>query len=196
MRILAVSDLHLDAAAADALLSAAPAADLILAAGDFADNHRGLARYMDRLAPLADRMICVPGNNETESALRDATAATVLHGQTTRAHGLAIAGLGGGVPPLPPQPWGSWDLSEDQARTALDPIDGADILITHSPPAGLGDNHASLGRIGSTAIKDALLRLAPRLAVFGHVHDCWGETGTLGTTHWRNLGPQPVWFTL
>lgn len=153
MKILAVSDLHCDTAAADALVSAAGAADLVIAAGDFANAHQGLDAYMARLSPIADRMICVPGNNETEAALRKATNATVLHGETCEWNGLRIAGLGGGIPPLPSLPWKSWDLAEAEAQARLDRIDGADILITHSPPIGLGDNHTTLGHIGSTAIK-------------------------------------------
>ena len=196
MRVLAVSDLHLDEAAAEALVSAAGAADLVLAAGDFANAHRGLDAFMARLAPISDRMICVPGNNETLDALRGATEATVLHGEAIDWQGLRIAGLGGGIPPLPPMPWESWGLTETEARTALDTIDRADILITHSPPLGLGDNHERHGHIGSEAIKDALLRLKPRLAVWGHIHDCWGESGTLGATEWCNLGPVARWFTL
>lgn len=196
MRVLAVSDLHLDAAAAEALLSAAGAADLVICAGDLANQHEGLVDYAARLAPIAGRTLMVPGNNETLDALRAATQATVLHGEAVERGGLTIAGIGGGIPPLPPMPWSSWDLTEAQARRHLDGIGRADILVCHSPPAGLGDNHASLGHIGSVALKEAVIRLAPRLCLFGHVHDCWGEGGTLGPTEWRNLGPRPVWFTL
>lgn len=196
MRILAVSDLHLDLRAAEDLLSAAGAADLVICAGDFANQHDGLEEYVARLEPLADRTIMVPGNNESLEALRAATSATVLHGDSVERGGLAVAGIGGGIPPLPPMPWQSWDLEEAAARALLDPIGRADILVCHSPPAGLGDDHASLGHIGSVALKEAMIRLAPRLCLFGHVHDCWGASGTLGRTEWRNLGPEPVWFRL
>ncbi|SHI85730.1 Predicted phosphoesterase [Palleronia salina] len=196
MRIVAVSDLHLDAARAEALVAASQGADLVIGAGDFAQNHDGLDAYMARLAPLADRMIVVPGNNETLEALRGATDALVLHGGWVDWNGVIVAGLGGGVPPIPPQPWGSWDLDEAAAGDLLDAIPVADVLVTHSPPYGMGDDHAREGRIGSTAIKSAILRLKPALSLFGHVHDCWGESGTLGPTRWRNLGPDPVWFDL
>lgn len=196
MRILAVSDMHLDDASAEALLAAAPAADLVLGAGDFATQHRGLDTYMARLAPIASKAVYVPGNNESLAALRDATDATVLHADVITREGVTIAGLGGGIPPLPPLPWHSWDLTEEAAAEALSTIASADILLLHSPPAGLGDNHSSLGHIGSVALKAALLRIAPRLCLFGHVHDCWGQSGRLGPTAWRNVGPRPVWLTL
>ncbi len=196
MRLLAVSDLHLDAGAAEALLSVAGAADLVVVAGDLATQHEGLAEYAARLEPVAAKTIMVPGNNESLDALRAATSATVLHGQGAESAGLTVAGLGGGVPPLPPSAWESWDLTEEEAATLLAPLDRADLLVCHSPPAGLGDNHAQLGHIGSAALKAAMLRLAPRLCVFGHVHDCWGASGAIGGTEWRNLGPNPVWFEL
>ncbi len=196
MRILAVSDMHLDPRAAEDLLAAAPAADLVICAGDLANQHEGLRDYAARLEPIAAKTVMVPGNNESLEALRAATTATVLHGETVERGGLTIAGIGGGIPPLPPMPWQSWDLTEDAARALLDGIPAADILVCHSPPAGLGDNHASLGHIGSTALREAMVRLAPRLCVFGHIHDCWGEGGRLGLTRWRNLGPAPVWFDI
>ncbi|MBJ3761372.1 metallophosphoesterase family protein [Maribius pontilimi] len=196
MRIVAVSDLHLDAEAADAVVAASEGADLVLGAGDFAQGHRELETYMQRLAPIADKMIVVPGNNETLETLSLATEATVLHGTWVYWQGLIVAGLGGGVPPIPKQPWGSWDLSEDAAGALLDMIPAADVLISHSPPYGMGDDHGAEGRIGSRAVKAAILHLKPRLCVFGHVHDCWGESGRLGPTRWCNLGPAPVWFDL
>ncbi len=196
MKILAISDLHLDAHAAEALVAAAGPADLVIGAGDFADKRQGLEAFMARLAPIADRMIVVPGNNESLDELRAATGATVLHGDRVTWQGRVVAGIGAGIPPKPGGDWPSWDLDEAAARDLLDGIPEADILISHSPPAGLGDNHSSEGRIGSHSVKSALMRLAPKLCVFGHVHDCWGDAGRLGPTEWRNLGPRPVWFEI
>ena len=133
MKILAVSDLHLDPQAAEDLLAAAPAADLVICAGDLANQHEGLPDYAARLEPIAQKTVMVPGNNESLEALRAATTGTVLHGETIRRGSLTIAGIGGGIPPLPPMPWHSWDLTEEAARTLLDGIENADILVSHSP---------------------------------------------------------------
>jgi Icc-related predicted phosphoesterase len=48
--------------------------------------------------------------------------------------------------------------------------------------------------VGSVAIRAAIERLQPQLAVCGHVHDSWGQTGTIGRTHVVNLGPTVNWF--
>lgn len=66
--------------------------------------------------------------------------------------------------------------------------------MTHSPPRGLGDRTSAGVSIGSTAIRAAIERIAPQLAVFGHVHDSWGKTGQIGTTRCVNLGPKVNWF--
>ncbi|WP_116085121.1 metallophosphoesterase [Tropicimonas sp. IMCC34011] len=196
MRILAFSDVHRDLEACAGLIRAAEEADLVLGAGDFATSHEGLTEVMDALAPLAAKAVFVPGNNESLSALRDATTATVLHGETCTKSGVTIAGLGGGIPPLPPLPWGSWDLTEEEAETALAGIGSADILVLHSPPKGVADVVDGKGSVGSVALRDAIERIQPRLVVCGHIHDCWGRSGSIGTTSVNNLGPAPTWFEL
>ncbi|WOI55478.1 metallophosphoesterase [Palleronia sp. LCG004] len=196
MRLLAFSDLHLDFDAADRLVALSAPADLVIGAGDFADDRRGLQGIMDRLAPIAAKLLVVPGNNESIDELRGATNALVLHGNSTTRDGFVIAGIGGGVPPVPSSTGRSWDLGEAEAASLLDRIERADILVSHSPPFGLGDAHSQEGHVGSHAVKSALLRLSPSLCIFGHVHDCWGSHGRIGSTEWRNLGPDPVWFEL
>ncbi|RYG90430.1 serine/threonine protein phosphatase [Loktanella sp. IMCC34160] len=194
MRILAVSDLHLDAQHRQTLLNHAREADLVIVAGDLGQRRQGLAEYLGPMEGIAAKTIVVPGNNETEAELRAAIPATVLHGQTTVSNGMCVAGLGGAVPPLPPLPWGSFDLTEDEAAEQLRRAGPADILVSHSPPKGCGDWHSRRGNIGSEAILDYARRVQPKLILCGHVHDSWGWRGTIGTTRVANLGPVPVWF--
>ena len=74
--------------------------------------------------------------------------------------------------------------------------DGADVLVLHSPPRGVGDVSSRGHSLGSTAILEAIRRIAPKLAVCGHIHDSWGERGTIGPTEVVNLGPTPNWFEI
>ncbi|NDU99511.1 metallophosphoesterase family protein [Pseudoroseicyclus tamaricis] len=196
MKILAASDLHCDHDAARAIVDAAPAADLVLLAGDFANAHEGLAEIMAILAPLGEKAILVPGNNESLEALRAATDLTVLHGQEIERAGLIVVGLGGGIPPLPDADFASWDIEEAEAERLLAPYDTCDVLLTHSPPKGVGDRHSRAGSIGSEALREAAERMQPGLMAFGHVHDCWGAEGTIGTSLCRNLGPGLYWADL
>ncbi len=194
MRIVAASDLHLDEQHRTTFLRAAEEADLCLLAGDYAQRREGLAEYVAAFDGLAGKALIIAGNNETVEELRAASALPVLHGNSVTFGGLTISGLGGATPPLPQLPWGSFDLTEEQAADQLAQIPAADVLITHSPPRGLGDWHHQVGEIGSTSVRDAIERLQPQLALCGHVHDSWGARGHIGRTLVANLGPVPVVF--
>lgn len=196
MKIVAASDLHLHPDARAALLRQAEAADLVLIAGDFANQHKGLADYMAPLEAIAGKALCVAGNNETVAALREATTIPVLHGNAIETLGLTVAGLGMAVPPLPPLPWNSADLTEEEAAELLAQIETADILLCHSPPHASVGWHGALGDLGSTAIRAAIERLQPRLFLCGHVHDSWGARDRIGITPVANLGPVPVHFEI
>ena len=196
MKILAFSDIHCDLAAAEALVAAARDADLVIGAGDFAQRHEGLDKIMPALAGIGDKALYIPGNNETVEALRSATTARVIHGAAVEIGGLRIAGLGCAVPPLPPMPWGSYDMPEAQAAEILEQIGKADILVSHSPPHKVVDVHADLGSIGSTAVRDWILKHSPALVLCGHIHDCWGQEAKLGETRVMNLGPGVTWVEI
>jgi Icc-related predicted phosphoesterase len=132
--------------------------------------------------------VLVPGNNETEEALREACAgwraARVLHGDGTEIDGVPFFGLGGGVP-VTPWPW-SFDLTEEEAAERLGACPPGAVLVVHSPPKGHvdGDRH-----LGSAAILRAIEDKQPRLAVCGHIHEAAGEQATIGATRVLNAGP-------
>lgn len=196
MIIVAASDLHLDTDCRRAVLRQAEQADLVIIAGDLAQRREGLADFVAPFGAIAHKLVMVPGNNETQDELRSATTATVLHGESVTRGGLAIAGIGGSVPAVHPKAWDSFNLGETEAETLLAGISRADILISHSPPEGIGDEHHAVGSIGSTAVRAATERLRPRLMLCGHVHDCWGTRDMLNETQVANLGPVPVSFEL
>lgn len=196
MKILAFSDVHCDAAACEALVSAADQADLIIGAGDFAQRREGLAETMANLEPFAAKAIYVAGNNETPDELRAATSAEVLHGEMATRHGLKIFGLGGAIPELNITAFESFDITEAEAAPLLEAATGADIIICHSPPKGLADVMASRGSMGSVEIRNTVERVQPKLMLCGHVHDCWGERGKIGITEVANLGPTVNWIEL
>ena len=111
MKLLAFSDLHRDLGQAAQLVERASDADVVIAAGDFASVHEGLEETIDALEGISAPTILVPGNNETEDALRaaceDWEPATVLHGEGTEVDGTQFYGLGAGIPITP------WDWSFD-----------------------------------------------------------------------------------
>jgi Icc-related predicted phosphoesterase len=155
--------------------------------------HEGLAETIAALRPIEIPVVLVPGNNETDSALRRACAdwpsAKVLHGERTEIDGLEVFGLGAGIP-ITPWDW-SFDLDEDEAALALADCPEAALLVVHSPPYGHVDR--SRGRhLGSRAILEAISARAPRIAVCGHIHESWGQRSRIGDTPVLNLGPEGV----
>ena len=191
MRLLASSDLHRDLDQAGDLAERSSEADVVIAAGDFASVHEGLEEMIDALRPISVPTVLVPGNNETEDALRAACegwdAATVLHGQGAEIDGTQFFGLGAGIP-ITPWDW-SFDLDEDQAAERLAACPEGAVLVVHSPPKGHCDTSSSGDHLGSEAILEAIETKRPPLAVCGHIHEAWGAEDNVGETRVINLGP-------
>ncbi len=192
MRLLAFSDLHRDLAAAQDLAERSSEADVVIAAGDFASVHEGLEDTIDALSSISTPTVLVPGNNETEEALRSACegwdAGTVLHGETIEVDGTQFFGLGAGIP-ITPWDW-SFDLDEEQAAERLAACPDGAVLVVHSPPKGHCDESSSGDHLGSDAILRAIEEKQPKLAVCGHIHESWGARSEVGPTEIINLGPE------
>ena len=191
MKLLAFSDLHCDVDQAADLVERSSEADAVIAAGDFASVHEGLEETIDALRPISVPTILVPGNNETEDALRAACegweAGTVLHGQGTEIDGTQFFGLGAGIP-VTPWDW-SFDLDEDEAAGKLADCPEGAVLVVHSPPKGHCDQSSAGDHLGSQAILEAIEVKQPQLAVCGHIHESWGAEDKIGPTRVMNLGP-------
>ena len=195
MKILAFSDLHIARARAADIVAASRVADLVIGAGDFGNMRKGVAEAMGLLAGIETPLVLVPGNNESLEELQAAApeGAFVLHGDTITIDGVTLYGIGGGIPVTPFGAW-SWDLSEENAEELLAKADGADVIISHSPPKGIADRTATGLSVGSTAVRDAAARVQPKLLLCGHIHDSWGRSGLIGATRVVNLGPRGTWF--
>ena len=197
MRLLAFSDLHCDLSQAARLVEASADADAVLAVGDLASVHSGLAETVEALRGIECPVAMVPGNNETDEALRDVCAgwdaATVLHGEDAEIGGVTIFGLGGGIP-VTPWDW-SFDLTEEAGARLLEECPDGALLAVHSPPYGHVDS--SGGRhLGSRAIADAIEARTPALVLRGHIHESWGEESRIGPTTIVNLGPSGRTFEI
>ena len=194
MKALAFSDLHVDLDAAASLVERSADFDVVIGAGDFASVHEGLDDAIGALAAIETPTLLVPGNNETEDALREATsgwkAATLLHGDSTELDGVTFFGLGAGIPTTP-WDW-SFDLDDDAAAERLAGCPEDAVLILHSPPRGHCDRDSAGNELGSPAIAAAIERARPRVAVCGHIHDSWGCESEIGSTPVHNLGPRGI----
>ncbi len=197
MKILAFSDLHHSRRRAADLVAASANADLVIGAGDFCNMRQDISGAMALLEGITAPMVVVPGNAESADDLAGAAheGTTVLHGNGITIKGLNLFGLGYGIPPTPFGDW-SCDMTESRAAELLASCTKADILILHSPPKGVADLTSTGLSVGSTALHKAIVRIQPKLAVCGHIHDSWGNTGQIGDTQVVNLGPTANWFEI
>lgn len=155
-----------------------PDGDILLHAGDL--THRGrpgnIRRCDDWLGTLPHRhRVIIAGNHDflferdPPAARALITHATYLEDSETTAEGLRIWGT-------PWQPWFyDWAFNlETEAelaeKWALIP-DGIDVLVSHSPPYGIGDLCHDGDRPGCRALLRRVLEVRPKLHVFGHIHE-------------------------
>jgi Icc-related predicted phosphoesterase len=198
VKILAFSDLHCSEPACRSLVERSEGFDLVIGAGDFASMHHGLEPTLEILAGIEVPALLVPGNNETEDALREAAeswpTATVLHGESTEVGGITFFGLGAGIPTTPWE-W-SFDLDDAEADEMLAGCPEGAVMIVHSPPLGHCDESSGGEHLGSPAIAAAIELRRPPLAVCGHIHESWGARSQIGPTEVANLGPEGATFEL
>ncbi|MCC5785993.1 MAG: metallophosphoesterase family protein [Phycisphaerales bacterium] len=195
MRILIASDLHCDIAAARRLVDKSAEAEMVVIAGDFANQHEGLKELIDAIRDIRCPTVLVPGNNEREDALREACegwlGATVLHTERTNVAGFPVYGIGCGIPPID-RDW-SFDMSEDEAREKTDSLHERELtggmFVTHSPPYGLCDEVEGK-HCGSKALLEAIRKATPDVVVCGHIHQSWGAEANEGPTRVYNAGPE------
>jgi Icc-related predicted phosphoesterase len=199
MKLLLFSDLHCDAAAATRLVRLAGGADAVVGAGDFANVRSGISTCIEILREIKVPTVLVPGNNETYDELLDACAGwsnvKVLHGTGVEIAGLPFFGIGGGIPITPFGDW-SFDFSEADAANMLAQCPTGAVLVSHSPPKSAVDVSSSGRSLGSTAVRDAVLRLKPRLVVCGHIHGSAGQRALIGNTPIINAGTGGIIYQL
>lgn len=169
-----------------------PDGDVLVHAGDFTRSGRAheveaFARFLGRL-PHAHKIV-VAGNHDflferepERAAALLADVATYLCDGGAEAAGLTFWGS-------PWQPWfhdWAFNLPRGAAlaeKWALAPA-GVDVLVTHGPPFGVLDRVArGGGSVGCEALTAALSRIAPKLHVFGHIHEAYGTEHRAGILH-------------
>jgi Icc-related predicted phosphoesterase len=166
-----------------------PDGDILIHVGDFtmfSKNMRAVADFNTWLGELPHhRKILVPGNHEyfleahpsNRSMLHNAT---VLINESIEAAGLRIWGS-----PVTPLYGGAFGLSsaEDRKRLYAQIPHGTDVLITHGPPYGILDSAPGSGiHSGCRELLEAVLRIGPKLHIFGHIHGAYGILRTDQTT--------------
>jgi Icc-related predicted phosphoesterase len=169
-----------------------PAGDILIHSGDFLVDGSSVEELDDFNAWLTSlpfrHKLVVAGNHDRlfdhkpKLARAHLTEATYLQDSGVTLHGVKF--------------WGSpvnsvgedWAFSREKMvkiRKHWDRIpEDTDVLITHEPPYGTLDKAHILGKhLGCQYLLGAVLRIRPRLHIFGHIHGGYGhESGWSGMT--------------
>lgn len=145
--------------------------DMILSAGDLK------ADYLSFLVTMANRpLLYVHGNHDTGYARRAPEGCQCIEDNLVTVGGLRILGLGGsmlynGGPHQYTERQMSWRINK--LRLKLRMAGGVDIVLTHAPVRGYGDQENITHR-GFEAFLPLMDRYRPRYLVHGHVHQRYG----------------------
>ena len=152
--------------------------DLVLGCGDLPPSY-----LVYIVSTLNVPCFYVPGNHDAApehtdygKTLVDPPGCVSLDGRVIRHAGLVLAGLGGSV-------WYNGGKHQYTQRTMLARVYallpkiiwyrrlngyGLDLLISHSPPAGVNDGHGA--HAGFKALRWLIERFPPRYHIHGHIH--------------------------
>lgn len=187
MRIVAVADTH----TFESDLGSIPDGDVFIHAGDILrggllDELEGPAAWIRQL-PHAHKIV-IAGNHDWCFERDRAAAVDVLGEGVTylQDSGCEIGGLQFWGSPWQPE-FNSWAFNlrrgaEIAAKWQLIPSD-CDVLITHGPAEGYGDQCDMAVRAGCADLLRAMDRIRPTLHLFGHIHQDGGLTKSGWTTH-------------
>ena len=145
--------------------------DLILSAGDLK------AEYLSFLVTMANRpLLYVHGNHDGGYAQRPPEGCQCIDGKLVTVGGLRILGLGGsalynGGPHQYTERQMRWRIHRLRLKLAL--TGGVDIVLTHAPVRGFGDED-NMNHRGFEAFLPLLDQYQPRYLVHGHIHQRYG----------------------
>jgi len=145
--------------------------DLILSSGDLK------AAYLSFIVTMARAPVMfVHGNHDTGYDVTEPEGCDSIDGKIVEYKGLRILGLGGCMWYRP----AAHQYSEKQMRRRIRKLrweiakyGGVDIVVTHAPPKGVGDDEDRAHQ-GFECFLELIDRYRPRYLLHGHVHKSYG----------------------
>jgi len=178
MRIVALADTH----TFQADLGELPAGDLLIHAGDYCragrlDEFLPVARWL-RALPFRHQVL-IAGNHDwcflrEFDAVRAALGRDIIYLQDAD---VTIDGVRIWGSPWQPE-FRGWAFNLPRGQPLAEKWEkiptGIDVLVTHGPPAGIGDRIDDAERAGCEDLRAAVRRVKPLLHLFGHIHQSGG----------------------
>ncbi|MCS7134427.1 MAG: metallophosphoesterase [Candidatus Pacearchaeota archaeon] len=195
LKILAVGDLHGDSAKASKLaeLAVKEKVDLIILAGDLTFGENKIDYLIGPFAKRKLNILFVPGNHESLATadflekLYEPYAKN-LHGDGKILGEIGFFGAGGATV-------GPFFLSENDIYEALrkgfEKVKKSKkkVMVTHSHPSGTLMEKLGVSFIkGSSAVRKAIEKFKPDIAIVSHIHEAEGIEEKIGKTKVINVG--------
>ncbi|MBX3460956.1 MAG: metallophosphatase domain-containing protein [Planctomycetes bacterium] len=191
MRLVCISDTHGRHGDLDL-----PDGDVLVHSGDFCahddvDEVRDFSEWL--YAQPFEHRVVIAGNHDLLFENAPELAEGILRKACPGVHylfdsGVEIDGIKFWGSPWQPRffDW-AFNLERGQAlrRVWAKVPAGIDVLITHGPPQGVLDETHDGRLVGCEELKAALGRIKPRVHIFGHIHEGYGETKE-GGVHFVN----------
>jgi predicted phosphodiesterase len=185
MRILAIADEPSKRLWGDLCREALSGVDLILSAGDLP------AGYLSFLTCFTNApIVYVPGNHDDRYAKEPPEGCLCADGKIVLVKGVRILGLGGSIRYRPD---GENMYTEKEMasrisslRRRLRAAGGFDILLSHAPLRGVGDQEDLCHR-GFECFGTLLDAWHPAVMVHGHVHQAYMGAGFVRERDWHGI---------
>ena len=185
MRILAISDEPSPRLWGDLCREALSGIDLILSAGDLP------ARYLSFLTCFTNApIVYVHGNHDDRYEKDPPEGCLCADGKVVLVKGVRILGLGGSIRYRPD---GIHMYSEKEMASRISSLrwklrstGGFDILLTHAPIRGFGDQEDAAHR-GFECFGPLLDRYHPAVMVHGHVHQAYTASHFVRERSWNGV---------
>lgn len=190
MKIICISDTH----GTHRLLDNMPHGDILIHAGDITSrgSHREVQSFLEWFSSMPHpHKIFIAGNHdfffqdyqqsEIEKLLSEYPNVTYLQDSLIIIDGLKIYGT-----PWQPE-FNSWAFNLPKGKALkekweLIPND-TNILISHGPPFGLGDECIDGYKAGCKHLTDRLKKIKPLYVISGHIHEDYGTILDDNTTY-------------
>ncbi len=182
MRIVCISDTHDKHAALDI-----PDGDVLVHAGDITGRGRReqIVAFDAWLGGLPHRhKVVIAGNHDFGLERDPSNRAWFAHATYLLDEEVTLDGVRFYGSPWQPR-FFDWAFNLDRGAPLREvwakiPV-GVDVLITHGPPYGILDRTARGEAVGCEELRAAVARVRPRLHVFGHIHEAYGQLELDGT---------------
>jgi hypothetical protein len=189
-KILAVGDIHGDSALMKKLAKKAEEenVDLVILAGDLTFAEREFKGIIKPFIDLKKQVLLIPGNHESVATidfLAEIYSPTKsIHGYSFIRNNVGVFGAGGAD-------IGINMISDSEIYTLLkrgnEAVKGLDkkIMVTHIHPFGTKSEFS--GFKGSKAVRNAIEKFQPNLAICAHIHEASGAEDMIGKTRVVNV---------